>query len=70
MIEVLQDMPAGVAGIRVSGKITGDEISAFKTEMEKLLASDELRFVEVIAPDYEGFGRADSLRTSRRASAH
>lgn len=57
MIEVLQDMPAGVAGIRVSGKVTGDEISAFKPEMEKLLDSDELRFVEVIAPDYEGFGR-------------
>jgi hypothetical protein len=57
MIEVLQDMPPGVAGIRVSGKVTGDEISAFKPEMEKLLESDEVRIVEVIAPDYEGFGR-------------
>ena len=56
MIEVLQDMPAGVAGIQVSGKVTGDEISAFKPEMEKLLESDEVRIVEVIAPDYEGFG--------------
>jgi hypothetical protein len=25
--------------------------------MEKLFTSDEVRFVEVIAPDYEGFGR-------------
>ena len=57
MIEVLQDMPAGVAGIRVSGKVTGDEISQFKPEMEKLLGSEEVRIVEVIAPDYEGFGR-------------
>ena len=57
MIEVLQDMPAGVAGIRVSGKVTGDEISAFKPEMEKLLGSEEVRIVEVIASDYEGFGR-------------
>jgi hypothetical protein len=57
MIEVLHDMPAGVAGIRVSGKVTGEEISAFKPEMEKLLGSEEVRFVEVIAPDYEGFGR-------------
>ncbi|MGO4446194.1 STAS/SEC14 domain-containing protein [Mycobacterium sp. 2YAF39] len=57
MIEVLHDMPAGVVGIRVSGKVTGDEISAFKPEMEKLLGSDELRIVEVIAPDYAGFGR-------------
>ena len=56
MIEVLQDMPAGVAGIRISGKVTGDDISAFMPEMEKLIKSDELRFVEVIAPDYEGFG--------------
>jgi hypothetical protein len=57
MIEVLQDMPAGVVGICVSGKVTGDEISAFKPAMEKLLGSDELRIVEVIAPDYAGFAR-------------
>jgi hypothetical protein len=57
MIEVLQDMPAGVAGIRVSGKVTGDEISRFKPEMEKLLGAEEVRIVEVIAPDYDGFGR-------------
>jgi hypothetical protein len=57
MIEVLQDMPAGVAGIRVSGKVTGDEIGQFKPEMEKLLGSEEIRIVEVIASDYEGFGR-------------
>ena len=57
MIEVLQDMPAGVTGILVSGKVTGDDISAFRPEMEKLFASDELRLVEVIAPDYAGFGR-------------
>ncbi|MCV7299982.1 STAS/SEC14 domain-containing protein [Mycobacterium barrassiae] len=57
MIEVLQDMPAGVAGIRISGKVTGDDISAFMPELEKLFESGELRFVEVIASDYEGFGR-------------
>ena len=57
MIEVLQDMPAGVVGLRVSGKVTGDEISAFKPEMDKMLDSDEVRIVEVIASDYEGFGR-------------
>ena len=57
MIEVLQDMPAGVAGIRVSGKVTGDEMIEFKPELEKLLGGEEVRIVEVIAPDYEGFGR-------------
>ncbi|MDV3135464.1 STAS/SEC14 domain-containing protein [Mycobacterium sp. 29Ha] len=57
MIEVLQDMPAGVVGIRVSGKVTGDEMVEFKPELEKLLGGEEVRIVEVIAPDYEGFGR-------------
>jgi hypothetical protein len=57
MIELLQDMPAGVAGIRVSGKVTGDEMVEFKPELEKLLGGEEVRIVEVIAPDYEGFGR-------------
>ncbi|MFI5511513.1 STAS/SEC14 domain-containing protein [Mycobacterium sp. NPDC051804] len=57
MIEVLQDMPPGVSGLRVSGKVTGDEISQFMPEMEKLLGSGEVRIVEVIESDYEGFGR-------------
>ncbi|BBZ16247.1 SpoIIAA family protein [Mycolicibacterium gadium] len=57
MIEVLQDMPAGVAGIRVSGKVTGEEMIEFKPELEKLLGGEDVRIVEVIAPDYAGFGR-------------
>ncbi|MCP9271839.1 SpoIIAA family protein [Mycolicibacterium arenosum] len=57
MIEALTDMPEGVSGIRVSGRITGDDIRSFKPEMDTMLAGDELRFVEVIAPDYEGFGK-------------
>ena len=67
MIDVLQDMPAGVAGIRVSGKVTGDDISQFKPEMEKLLGAEEVRIVEVIDPDYEGFGRGglDGARRTR-----
>src|SRR6516165_340933 len=44
MIEVLPDMPEGVIGIRVSGRLLGDELG-------------EIRIVEVIASDYEGFGR-------------
>ena len=57
MIEVLPDMPQGVHGIRVSGRISGDDIRSFKPEMDQMLAASEIRFVEVIAPDYEGFGR-------------
>lgn len=56
MIEVLPDMPEGVTGIRVSGRIAGDDIRAFKSRVEEWLDADEIRIVEVIAPDYEGFG--------------
>ncbi len=56
MIEELQDMPAGVTGIRVSGRVSGEDLTAFKPIMDRLLDSDEIRFVEVIGPDYEGFG--------------
>lgn len=56
MIEVLSDMPAGVAGIRVSGRVTGDDLHEFTPAMQKLLDTDEIRMVEVIASDYQGFG--------------
>jgi hypothetical protein len=57
MIEVLSDMPEGVVGIRVSGRLLGDDLREFKPTMEELLKADEIRIVEVIAPTYEGFGR-------------
>ncbi len=56
MIEVLKDVPAGVAGIRVSGRLSGDDMRAFTPTMDELLRADEIRIVEVIADDYEGFG--------------
>jgi SpoIIAA-like len=56
MIELLQHMPKGVIGIRVSGRVSGDDIREFKPAMDELLNTEELRIVEVIAPDYEGFG--------------
>jgi stage II sporulation SpoAA-like protein len=56
MIDVLSDMPDGVAGIRVSGRIRGDDLREFKPKMDELLKAGEIRIVEVIAPDYEGFG--------------
>ena len=57
MIEVLQDMPEGVTGIRVSGRVSGDEMREFKPDMDEMLNTGEIRIVEVIASDYEGFGR-------------
>ena len=56
MIELLPDMPKGVMGIRVSGRLRGDDLRDFKPAMDELLKADEIRIVEVIAPDYEGFG--------------
>ena len=56
MIEVLKDMPEGVAGIRVSGRVSGDDLRVFKPTMEGLVKTGEIRIVEVIASDYEGFG--------------
>lgn len=56
MIEVLPDMPQGVTGIRVSGRLLGDELRAIKPTMQEVLKTDEIRIVEVIASDYEGFG--------------
>lgn len=56
MIEVLPDMPEGVAGIRVSGRLRGDDLRQFKPAMDKLLETGEIRIVEVIGSDYEGFG--------------
>jgi hypothetical protein len=56
MIELLADMPAGVTGIRVSGRISGAELRELKPTVEALLQGDEVRIVEVIASDYEGFG--------------
>ena len=56
MIEVLPDMPEGVTGIRVSGRLLGDDLRELKPTMEERLKTGEIRIVEVIASDYEGFG--------------
>lgn len=56
MIEVLPDMPEGVAGIRVSGRLRGEDLREFKPTLRELLNTAEIRMVEVVASDYEGFG--------------
>ncbi len=56
MIEALQDMPGGVSGVRVSGRVSGEELREFRPTWEKLVSADEIRFVEVIDDDYAGFG--------------
>ncbi len=56
MIELLTDMPPGVTGIRVSGRLRGDELRDVKPTVDEMLKTGEIRIVEVIASDYEGFG--------------
>jgi hypothetical protein len=56
MIELLPDMPEGVTGVRVSGRLGGEEIREVKPTIEQMMHTDEIRIVEVIAADYEGFG--------------
>lgn len=56
MIELLPDMPEGVTGIRVSGRLRGDELREFKPAVESLMKTGDVRIVEVIESDYEGFG--------------
>ena len=73
MIELLPDMPAGVTGIRVSGRLRGDDLREFKPTMDDLAETGEIRIVEVIAPDYEGFGPgglAEDLKLGLGALIH
>ncbi len=56
MIETLPDMPEGVTGIRVSGRLLGEDLREFTPAMQELFKTGEIRIVEVIASDYEGFG--------------
>lgn len=57
MIEVLPGMPEGVTGFRVSGRLSGDDLKAFRPRFDDALAGGEdIRIVEVIDHDYEGFG--------------
>ncbi|WP_137149224.1 STAS/SEC14 domain-containing protein [Mycolicibacterium sp. CR10] len=56
MIEMLPGMPKGVTGIRVSGRLRGEDLRDVEPAMKDALQTGEIRIVEVIADDYEGFG--------------
>lgn len=66
MIEVLPDMPPGVTGVRVSGRLHRDDIKKFEPTMRTMLDTPEIRIVEVIASDYEGFGPGGLLEDMRQ----
>jgi hypothetical protein len=69
MIELLPDMPEGVTGIRVSGRLRGDELRGLKPATEEVLRTGEIRIVEVIASDYEGFGTVSPHHSAFRRIA-
>lgn len=56
MIEFLPDMPEGVVGFRVGGRVSGDDLRSFEPDIEEVMKAGEIRIVEVIAADYQGFG--------------
>lgn len=56
MIEVLPSMPQGVTGFRVSGRVGADDFEKFRPTMDEMVGSGDIRIVEVIADDYQGFG--------------
>lgn len=73
MIELLQDMPAGVHGIRLSGRLSGDDLRGMRPLIGTLTDSEDVRIVEVIADDYEGFGPgglAEDLKVGWNLVAH
>ena len=55
MIEVLTDMPEGVAGVSVSGRLRGDDLREFKPAMEGLLKYGEIESSGSLFP-VTGFG--------------
>lgn len=64
-IDVLTDLPQGVTGFRVSGRLNGDDLRGFRPAMDQLKQSGEIRIVEVIDPDYAGLsagGLAEDLK--------
>ncbi|QLL09631.1 STAS/SEC14 domain-containing protein [Mycobacterium vicinigordonae] len=56
MIELLSDMPDGVTGVRVSGRLSGNELRDARPAIEERLKTGDVRILEVIESDYEGFG--------------
>jgi hypothetical protein len=56
VIEELPDMPEGVIGFRVAGRVTEDDLVAFQPIVDKVLNAAEIRLVEIVEPDYDGWG--------------
>ena len=68
MIETLSDLPSGVVGVRLSGRLSGKEFRDFRPTWETLVGTGDIRFVEVIDDDYEGFGAVGPSSVRQRLS--
>jgi SpoIIAA-like len=54
VIEEIGDLPTGVIGFRISGKITRDDYEAILPRIEQGADAGDVRFLCVIGPDWEG----------------
>jgi hypothetical protein len=55
MVELLTDMPPGTIGVRMSGKVTGDEYHELVDPvLEALDRGEQVRYLVVTAPDFDG----------------
>jgi SpoIIAA-like len=55
MVEQLADMPPGVIGVRMSGKVTGAEYHELVDPvLEALDRGEQVRYLVVTSPDFEG----------------
>lgn len=55
MVEQLTDMPPSTIGVRMSGKVTGDEYhELLDPVLEALDRGEQVRYLVVTAPDFEG----------------
>jgi hypothetical protein len=55
VVEQLADMPRGTIGVRMSGKVTGDEYHELVDPvLEALDRGEQVRYLVVTDPDFEG----------------
>jgi hypothetical protein len=55
-------MPEGVAGIRVSGHLSGEDFDGIRTTIEEAVQAGEIRIVEAATPNHLPARRVTALR--------
>jgi hypothetical protein len=72
MIEQLENMPAGVTGLRAAGKVTAEDYKdVLAPAIETALADGgKVRLVYELGPDYEGFEAGGVWQDLRMGVSH